>query len=173
MRSNLYSLCRKLILRLGFVKGVIVPSLGFFLPQPLVSKHSLLLFSPTSLSTTVLVSSSFLEHSFHAERLCIYQEVSSVWKPLPSTFNFSGGSSFSCMAQVCLNITALRNHAQPQTSNTSSTHPATVLIPGGNYCVLYLLKEMGIPDHLTCLVRNLYAGQEATELDMEQQTGSK
>ena len=50
--------------------------------------------------------------------------------------------------------------------------------------------EMGIPDHLICLLRNLYAGQEATvrtrhvttdwfqigkgvELDMEQQTGSK
>ena len=32
---------------------------------------------------------------------------------------------------------------------------------------------MGTPDHLTCLLRNLYAGQEATELDMEQQTGSK
>ena len=32
---------------------------------------------------------------------------------------------------------------------------------------------MGIPEHLTCLLRNLYAGQEATELDMEQQTGSK
>ena len=27
---------------------------------------------------------------------------------------------------------------------------------------------MGIPDHLTCLLRNLYAGQEATEPDMEQ-----
>ena len=25
-----------------------------------------------------------------------------------------------------------------------------------------ILKEMGIPDHLTCLIRNLYAGQEAT-----------
>ena len=25
-----------------------------------------------------------------------------------------------------------------------------------------LLKEMGIPDHLTCLLKNLYAGQEAT-----------
>ena len=25
-----------------------------------------------------------------------------------------------------------------------------------------ILKEMRIPDHLTCLVRNLYAGQEAT-----------
>ena len=36
-----------------------------------------------------------------------------------------------------------------------------------------ILEEMGIPDYLTCLLRNLYAGQEATELDMEQQTGSK
>ena len=25
-----------------------------------------------------------------------------------------------------------------------------------------ILKEMGMPDHLTCLLRNLYAGQEAT-----------
>ena len=32
---------------------------------------------------------------------------------------------------------------------------------------------MGIPDHLTCLLRNLYVGKEATEPDMEQQTGSK
>ena len=32
-----------------------------------------------------------------------------------------------------------------------------------------ILKEMGIPDHLTCLLRNLYAGQEQwLELDMEQ-----
>ena len=31
-----------------------------------------------------------------------------------------------------------------------------------------ILKEMGIPDHLTCLLRNLYAGQEATvRLDIE------
>ena len=58
-----------------------------------------------------------------------------------------------------------------------------------------ILKEMGIPDHLTCLLRNLYEGQEERweyqtiwhasweicmkvrkqqlELDMEQQTGSK
>ena len=36
------------------------------------------------------------------------------------------------------------------------------------------LKEMGILDHLTCLLRNLYAGQEQQlELDMEQQTGFK
>ena len=37
-----------------------------------------------------------------------------------------------------------------------------------------ILKEMGISDHLTFLLRNLYAGQKATvELDMEQQTVSK
>ena len=32
---------------------------------------------------------------------------------------------------------------------------------------------MGVPDHLTCLLRNLCAGQEATEPDMEQRGGSK
>ena len=37
-----------------------------------------------------------------------------------------------------------------------------------------ILKEMGIPDHLTCLLRNLYIGRkQQLELDMEQQTGSK
>ena len=34
-----------------------------------------------------------------------------------------------------------------------------------------ILQEMRIPDHLICLLRNLYAGQEATELDMEQHKG--
>ena len=36
-----------------------------------------------------------------------------------------------------------------------------------------ILQEMGIPDLLTCLLRNLYAGQGKTEVDLEQQTGSK
>ena len=31
-----------------------------------------------------------------------------------------------------------------------------------NHKLRKILKEMGIPDHLTCLLRNLYAGQEAT-----------
>ena len=34
-----------------------------------------------------------------------------------------------------------------------------------NFCssvALGILKEMGLPDHLTCLLRNLYAGEEAT-----------
>ena len=32
---------------------------------------------------------------------------------------------------------------------------------------------MGIPVHLTCLLRNLYVGQETTEPNMEQWTGPK
>ena len=47
-----------------------------------------------------------------------------------------------------------------------------------------ILQEIGIPDHFTCLLRDLYAGHEATvrtgrgkkkkkELDMKQQTGSR
>ena len=37
-----------------------------------------------------------------------------------------------------------------------------------------ILKEMGIPDHLTCLLRNLYAGQEAiVRTGHATQTGSK
>ena len=35
-----------------------------------------------------------------------------------------------------------------------------------------ILKEMGVPDHLTCLLRNLYVSEEVTEPDIEQQTGS-
>ena len=34
-----------------------------------------------------------------------------------------------------------------------------------------ILQEMGIPDHLACILRNLYAGQKETEPEMEQQTG--
>ena len=47
------------------------------------------------------------------------------------------------------------------------------------YCVDHnkwwkILKEIRIPDHLTCLLRNLYAGQEATvRTNIEQLTGSK
>ena len=52
----------------------------------------------------------------------------------------------------------------------------TTSLPGMDHNKLWkILKEMGMPDHLTCLLRNLYTGQEATvrKLDMEQCTGSK
>ena len=43
-----------------------------------------------------------------------------------------------------------------------------------NFSEFPILKEMRIPDHLTCLLRNLYAVRNhQLELDTEQQTGSK
>ena len=46
------------------------------------------------------------------------------------------------------------------------------------HCVVHnklwtILKQMGISDYLTCLLRNLYADQEATEPHTEQRIGSK
>ena len=36
-----------------------------------------------------------------------------------------------------------------------------------------ILQDMGILDHMTCLLRNLHVRKEQLELDMEQQTGCK
>ena len=36
-----------------------------------------------------------------------------------------------------------------------------------------ILEEMGIPDHLTCLLRNLYVGQEATVRTLYETSGSR
>ena len=40
-----------------------------------------------------------------------------------------------------------------------------------HYKLWKILKEMRVPDYLTCLLRNMYVGQEATVLDMKQLTG--
>ena len=58
--------------------------------------------------------------------------------------------------------------------NSRKTSVSALLTMPKPLTVWNILKEMGIPDHLTCLLRNLYVGQEATvRLDMEQQTGYK
>ena len=36
-----------------------------------------------------------------------------------------------------------------------------------------ILKEIRVPDHVACLLRNLYSGKEVIELNMEQWIGSK
>ena len=48
---------------------------------------------------------------------------------------------------------------QESSRKTSMSALLTMLKP---LTVWKILREMGIPDHLTCLLRNLYAGQEAT-----------
>ena len=51
-----------------------------------------------------------------------------------------------------------------QESSRKTSASLTMLNPLGVWIITNwkILKEMGIPDHLTCLLRNLYAGQEAT-----------
>ena len=65
---------------------------------------------------------------------------------------------------------------KPESSRKTSTSasltmqkPLTVWTTANLWQVL---KEMGLPDHLIYLLRNLYEGQEATKLDMEQLIGS-
>ena len=67
---------------------------------------------------------------------------------------------------------------EKQESSRKTSISALLTMPKPFDCVDHnkvwkILKELGIPDHLTCLLRNLYTGQEAIELDMEQQTGSR
>ena len=54
-----------------------------------------------------------------------------------------------------------------QESSGKTSISALLTIPKAFDCMHHnklqkILREMGIPDHLTCLLRNLYAGQEAT-----------
>ena len=54
-----------------------------------------------------------------------------------------------------------------QESSRKTSISALLTMPKAFNCVDHnklwkILKEMGIPDHLTCLLRNLYAGQKAT-----------
>ena len=53
---------------------------------------------------------------------------------------------------------------QENSRNTSTPASLTTLKPLTLWITTNwkILKEMGMPDHLTCLLRNLYAGQEAT-----------
>ena len=51
--------------------------------------------------------------------------------------------------------------SKKQESSRKTSISALLTVPKP-LTVCKILKEMGIPDHLTCLLRNLYAGQEAT-----------
>ena len=71
----------------------------------------------------------------------------------------------------------LEKAEEPQIKLPASDHRKSKRVPEKTSILLYwlckslcvdhnklwkILQEMGIPDHLTCLLRNLYAGQEAT-----------
>ena len=61
------------------------------------------------------------------------------------------------------NICWIIGKKQENSRKTSTSASLTMLKPLTVWITTNwkILKEMGIPDHLTCLLRNLYAGQEA------------
>ena len=63
-------------------------------------------------------------------------------------------------------LTSIRSSKKQKSSRKTSTSallPMPKPLTVGNHNKLWkILKEMGIPGHLTCLLKNLYAGQEAT-----------
>ena len=63
-------------------------------------------------------------------------------------------------------LTSLGSLKKQESSRKTSTS-GLLITPKGSDCVDHnklwkFAKEMGIPDHLTCFLRNLYAGQEET-----------
>ena len=67
--------------------------------------------------------------------------------------------------EIKLPTTAGSSKKQESSRKTSTS--ALLTMPKPSDCedhnkLWKVLKEMGIPEHLTCLLRNLYAGQEAT-----------
>ena len=93
------------------------------------------------------------------------QELADVW-----TGFRKGRGTRDQIANIHWIIEKAREFLLLKTSSVSLTKASDC----GNHNKLWkILKDMGIPDHLTCLLRNLYACQEVTELDVKQQTVSK
>ena len=66
--------------------------------------------------------------------------------------------------EIKLPISTESQRKQGNSRKTSTSASLTMLKPLAVWITTNwkILKEMGIPEHLTCLLRNLYAGQEAT-----------
>ena len=73
------------------------------------------------------------------------------------------------IANICWMIEAAREFQK----NISFTDYAKAFDCVDHNKLWNILKEMWVLNHFTCLLRNLSVGQEATEPDMEQPTGSK
>ena len=71
-----------------------------------------------------------------------------------------GRGTRSQIANLCWIIETAREFQKTSTSALLTTPKAFDYVDHNK--LWKILREMGIPDHLTCLLTNLYAGQEAT-----------
>ena len=62
--------------------------------------------------------------------------------------------------------TSIRSSKKQENSRKTSTSASLTMLKALDYMdhdkLWKIIKEVGLPDHLTCLLRNLYAGQEST-----------
>ena len=73
-----------------------------------------------------------------------------------------GERSRDQIANICWIKEKVREFQKKTTISVSSIAPKPYWLCVDHNKLWKALKEMGIPDHLTCLLRNLYASQEAT-----------
>ena len=84
--------------------------------------------------------------------------------------DLDGGGTRDQIASICWITEKVSNFQKNIYVCLTTQKPVTMWITTN----WKILKEMGIPDHLSCLLRNLYAGQEATvRTGTEKQTDSK
>ena len=70
-------------------------------------------------------------------------------------------------------VGSLKKQESSRKSSTSALLTTPKLLIVWVTTLWKILKEMGIPDHLTCLMRSMQVKKQQLKLDMEQQTGSK
>lgn len=99
---------------------------------------------PPHSALAIPASSQFLEHSFPAQGLCTCKKISSVWKPLPSTFHEVTSSHCS---GLCLHITV--NHL---TSNPSGTQLSQSLLLLLHLCIITVFTSC-LPHRRASLVQ--------------------
>ena len=71
---------------------------------------------------------------------------------------FQAGGAIKNIGGVCVGRSVCMWEGRHKAENIAEFDPMTFLY---TFNMWKILKEMGIPDHLTCLLRNLYTGQEA------------
>ena len=79
-------------------------------------------------------------------------------------FKLDLGKTEEPVIKLPTSVGSSKKQASSRKTSTSAllTMPKPLTVFIDNNKLWKILKEMGIPDHLNCLLRNLYAGQEAT-----------
>ena len=132
------------------------------------------LCGPQSNMTVVLIQKRKFRHrSLHIHRgktLCRYREMTTVYKPRRKTSEETNPADALILDfQRTSTNGEERNLRHPQQPNmpfseANRQEMKNIFLAATFSSVQFssILKVMGIPDHLTCLLRNLYEGQEAT-----------